>query len=197
MLKHQLRRELKKTISYLDAKTIEAESLMICEKLIQLPRWTDNRTVLLFVSMPGKEVDTSCIIQKGRDQGKVIAFPRMYGEDIKFHILDNDDPSNMETHPYGVEEPKASLPVFTPSPGNRALIVIPGLGFDASGNRLGRGKGYYDRYLRRYSKYLDMAAVAFSCQIIEKVPVDERDVRIPAVVTPQKTYFDNSSAANS
>ena len=189
MPKHQLRRELKKKISHLDAKIIETESTMICGNLTRLPQWTDNRTVLLFISMPGKEVDTSCIIQKGREQGKVLAFPRMYGNEIKFHILDNDDPSNMETHPYGVAEPKESLPVFTPSAGNRALIVIPGLGFDASGNRLGRGKGYYDRYLHRYSQYIDMAAVAFSCQIVEKVPVDERDVRIPAVVTPKKVIL--------
>ena len=187
------RRDLRKRIQCLDPETIKRESSMICEKLTSLPLWTKNNTVLLFFSMEGKELDTSCIIQKGWEEGKNLAFPRMYGDEIRFHYVKNTGISNLEPHTYGVLEPVHSLPVYIPSNRNRALIVVPGLGFDASGKRIGRGKGYYDRYLARYSEFLDVTGAALSCQLTDEIPVDERDRIIPVVVTPEMVYYSSSA----
>ncbi len=195
--KKLLRKDIKKRIRNLDLETVKQESSMVCEKLTVLPSWQKNSTVLLFFSMEGKELDTSCIIQKGWDEGKKLAFPRMYGDEILFHYVDKSDMPNLETHPYGVLEPDKSLPVYVPSEENRALIVVPGLGFDASGRRIGRGKGYYDRYLSRYSAFLDIAGIALSCQLTDEIPVDERDKTIPVVITPNMVYYNSSTTTHS
>lgn len=195
--KKLLRKELTKRITVMGPETIKRESLMICEKLTFLPAWKKNSTVLLFFSMEGKELDTSCIIQKGWEEGKKLAFPRMHGDVIAFHYVDKSDMSNLETHPYGVLEPDKSLADYIPSKENRALIIVPGLGFDASGKRIGRGKGYYDRYLARYSAFLDIAGIALSCQLTDRIPVNEKDKIIPVVVTPKMVYYSSSTTTHS
>ncbi len=187
--KNKLRLFLSSKISAMDIDTINKESIEVSTTLTKLNIWGKNTTILIFLSMRGKEIETSYIIKKAWEQGKTIAIPRMYGNELKFHIIAGNDLPNLNVHPYGILEPESSVPVFIPSEENKALIIIPGLGFSPDGKRIGRGKGYYDRYLQTYGKYLDIAGIALSCQIVDKIPVNERDVDIPVIVTPNNVFY--------
>jgi len=183
--KKRLRKILKDKIAAMPEEKAAEESIRITEILTELPQWKNSRNILSFFSMKGKEIDTSFMINRGWDEGKTIAFPRMHGDTIRFHIVEREQIHGLEHHPYGIVEPPSGFPEFIPSEDNRALLIAPGLGFTADGKRLGRGKGYYDRYLEKYGKYLDIVAVAFSCQITDSLPEEETDRRVPVIVTPE------------
>ena len=77
------------------------------------------------------------------------------------------------------------------------VILVPGVAFDDRGRRLGRGAGYYDRYLASYQARRRrplVAAVCFSCQVVEEVPCEAHDMRMDAVLTPGEVLFGEGAA---
>ena len=189
--KKDLRSFLRKKISGIPAAEKEKESSRISDRLFTLPEWKSNNLVLAFLSME-QEVQTGIILKRIREEGKVLALPRMHGEKIVFHMTTALDALSLDMHPFGVREPKASLPVVIPSKENHALMVTPGLGFTPDGSRIGRGKGYYDRYLDEYGKYLDIVAVAFDCQMVQYIPTETFDKPVPVLITPSRIFRVNS-----
>jgi len=110
-------------------------------------------------------------------QDKRIALPRVLGEDLQFHWV----ASRAELQPgrFGILEPAADAPIA----GNDFdLILVPGLAFDLRGGRLGRGKGFYDRFLSTACGL--RAGVCFEDQIEGEVPVEPHDLRMDFVITP-------------
>ena len=112
------------------------------------------------------------------------------------------DLPGLEYNPYGIWEPRNSAPAFTidhcsgKKSGNRknnaektelCIIVTPGLAFDRSGHRLGRGKGFYDKWLDRFrqsltSRIILPVGIGFSVQLVEAVPFDEHDIPLPRLI---------------
>ncbi len=180
-MKQKLRSRLKNKINDLSLSEIKNKSIRIAEKLFNLPEWKRNNTILIFFSME-REVQTDRIIKKAREDGKTLAFPKMYGKEIRFHIVRDKDMHSLSLHPYGIREPLSSFPEYIPSQTKRAMLITPGLGFTLEGLRLGRGKGYYDRYIDKYRDYLDIVAVAFGCQIVDSIPADKFDQSIPKII---------------
>jgi len=188
--KKALRSLLKNRIQRLStAKKLE-ESLSITNTLFSLPQWEKSTTVLIFYSME-EEVRTQGIITRAGNAGKKIAFPRMQGKDIVFHYVSKNSEDSLKMHPYGVREPEATSPECIPSQKNTALLITPGLGFTPKGLRLGRGKGFYDRYISQYRDFLDIVGIAFNCQIVNTIPVEPHDQPIPIILTPSKIYHSN------
>jgi len=74
------------------------------------------------------------------------------------------------------------------SPNEIDFVVVPGLAFDLKGNRLGRGKGYYDRFLKRLRNDASTCGVAFDCQLLDEVPHGPSDFRLDALVTESKAF---------
>lgn len=148
--------------------------------------YKDAETVLLFVPLPD-EVDTSYIIEKALADGKRVAVPRTDGKgQMDFYYLDGNRPvsGQLAAGSYGIFEPeKTAEMVDTLQFPPHAVIAVPGLAFSKDGNRLGRGKGYYDMYVRRIktagrNQPPALVAVCFSLQILESVPHDNFDLHL-------------------
>lgn len=185
--KRAARAQMKAVISRTARTERDEWSNGITEKVIGLAEWENCQTVLAFLPMAG-EVDTTGIITRSLKAGKAVGVPRMYGPDIKFHKIDTVD-GPWDHHPYGLPEPPVSLPVIDPCSANAGdtFVVTPGLCFDNQGNRLGFGRGYYDRVIRRCrsaeNRRIFFAAVCFNLQLVECVPTGEHDCVLDLIVT--------------
>ncbi len=105
---------------------------------------------------------------------------------FRLRTLDELEPGCM-----GIPEPKKSLRQESGrivDPQNIELVLVPGLAFDASGNRLGRGAGYYDRFLARLRPSTVLIGLAFECQVFESVPVEPHDRPVDFVVTERTIH---------
>ncbi|KAA6320428.1 5-formyltetrahydrofolate cyclo-ligase [termite gut metagenome] len=131
-------------------------------------------TVLLFHSLKD-EPDTHVFIKKW-SKTKRILLPVVCGEALELRIYSNQKDLLVGT--YGIKEPSGE--VFTDY-SSIDLAVVPGVAFDRSGNRLGRGKGYYDKLLSHIPAY--KIGICFPYQLIEKVPTDEFDIVVDEVIS--------------
>ncbi len=196
MQKKELRREIHARLAGLSDPEKRARTAAITARLTATDWWRDAEAVLAFLSMPG-ELDTAPLVQAARAAGKAVAVPRIAGDDLVFHRIDRPD-TPLLPGVFGIPEPDAGLPVFRPEEARRArvLVVTPGLAFDGRFNRLGRGKGYYDRFLRRIREAAGGAngggnvravGVCFSEQLVDGVPVDGHDQPLDGLVTDRET----------
>ena len=154
------------------------------------PEWRGAELVLAFLSMPS-EIDTSPAIEAALADGKRVAVPRIDGDDIAFVELSpgwRDWPRDR----WDIPAPPAEAPAVRPAEiaGLATLALVPGLAFDRSGGRLGRGKGFYDRFLASVAASRPAAAArspssaapfvaigyGYESQVVDSVPTDERDL---------------------
>lgn len=151
-----------------------------------LPGFKAADTILVYWSIPG-EVETHEFIARWHGTKRIV-LPKVCGEGIM--ELREYAPEYMQEGYRGIMEPSDSAPLVPAS--EIGFAVIPGMAFDRSGGRLGRGKGYYDRLLP--SLICLKAAVAYGHQLVEEVPVEAHDVRMDMVITPNNSYICNSEA---
>lgn len=173
-----------------------AASALISARLLALPEFTAAHTIAAFVGVGG-EVNTNDLIVQALGMGKRVAVPWRDGAELRFaaiRSLDELIPASL-----GLLEPPASL---RNDPGRNCpaeaidLVVTPGVAFDRTGRRLGRGKGYYDRFFRRVRTDAFRVAVGFECQMVEAVPVGSGDEPLDAVVTEAAVYRFTSQGAS-
>lgn len=158
-------------------------SEQIWQTIETISGFKDSDIVLLYWSMPG-EVDTHGFIRRWYGRKRIV-LPKVVGDILE---LREYSPVHMVEGYRGILEPSSDA-VAVPA-GEIGFAVVPGVAFDAEGGRLGRGKGYYDRLLP--SLNCIKAAVAFEHQLVEEVPVEEHDVRMDMVITPNNCYLCNS-----
>jgi 5-formyltetrahydrofolate cyclo-ligase len=178
-LKTVLRKEIAAAREGLSAEARMYKSSEIGRRLFQLPEFQAAGVIMFFASFRS-EVDTLPMIRKALALGKKVILPKVKGRDLElFEIRDFDK----DTAPgaWKIPEPKESLPVTI---GEVDLMIMPGLGFDVSGNRLGYGAGFYDRLLGAFSK--TTVALAFEEQIVSRVPADPHDVPVKKIVTEKR-----------
>lgn len=178
--KATLRRELRARLKAMSAASRREESVQICEHLSALPAWRDASSVLAFVPT-ASEPDVWPAIRAAHAAGRIICLPRFDPETNTYRpCLVSDLDADLCVGPYGIREPGAHCPEWS----GKALdlILVPGLGFDGSGARLGRGKGYYDRLLAGGTGC--KCGVAFEAQMIPELPMEPHDVRLDLVITP-------------
>ena len=124
------------------------------------------------------EVQTHDFIEKW-SKNKRILLPVVVENDLELRLYSGTQ--SLCIGSYGIEEPVGKA--FTDYH-SIDLVVVPGVAFDASGHRLGRGKGYYDRLLPHIPAY--KAGICFPFQLVEEVPSEEFDIRMDAVITCDK-----------
>ncbi|MCQ2149251.1 MAG: 5-formyltetrahydrofolate cyclo-ligase [Bacteroidales bacterium] len=152
----------------------------IWDRLETLDGFRDSDIVLLYWSIPG-EPDTHAFIRHLAEDRKV-ALPVVCGDVLELRLY---DAARMKEGYRGIAEPSAAA--VTVHPDEIGFAVIPGLAFDASGRRLGRGKGFYDRLLPVL--HCPVAGVCFDSHFVEKVPVDDYDMPVDLVITPNNLYL--------
>lgn len=164
----------------------EEKSRKILERLKARPEFVRARRVMTYVGV-GSEVATLPLIQEMLDSGRTVFVPWCEPADLRlFHLRSIDE---LAPSGYGLLEPLPELrllPERDGRPESLDLIVAPGVAFDRQGNRLGHGRGYYDRLLVR-ARGVPAIAVAFECQMVDRVPMSATDVRVDVVITEQGT----------
>lgn len=148
-------------------------SAQIMEALESTPQFQKAQTVMLYSSLPD-EVRTTAFIERWRNRKRII-LPTVVGDDIVPVELTPDTP-------FAVGDFNILEPQNRPYTGGYDLIVVPGMAFDRAGNRLGRGKGYYDRFLSQNQSVYKIG-ICFGFQIVGNVPTEPTDIRMDEVLT--------------
>lgn len=175
--KRALRRQV---LAVRDALTVDDRAergRTIVERLLALPEVVDARTVMAFWSF-GSEVDTAPLIARLLADGRTVALPRTEGPEIVPVTYERGDP--VRSTAYGAMEPPFGRGL---SADELDLVVVPGVAFDREGNRIGYGRGYYDRLVSRLRPGVPTVAIAFGMQIVDRVPSGGTDRRVDAIVT--------------
>lgn len=178
--KRQLRKQIQQILAEISPEVRVQKSRMICNAVIASEEYKKASVVMLFLSML-HEVDTTAMILDAFQHGKTVAVPKMSWQQrhmipVEIQSLD----TGLQTDRMGLRNPTTGTPVPFE---DIDLVIVPGLGFDRKGNRLGRGGAYYDRFLSSPGMRAEKWAVAFSEQILDAIPHEEKDVPMNAIVT--------------
>jgi len=157
----------------------------IWKRLVEVPAFQTARLALFYVTL-GSEVETGMMRRLSRALGMAVAAPRAEpsGRRMRFHLLPSDDA--LIVGPYGVLQPAADAPLAPLGAG--AVVLVPGTVFDAGGNRLGMGGGFYDRWLSGEGRGLPTIGLAFHEQVVDQVPASPHDVPVQWLVTDKETH---------
>lgn len=150
--------------------------------------WTNAQHVPMLAAFSPRldEPDIRPFVQAWISSGRRVCFPLCVTENTGAPVLQFHEVRNMEEDLksgfYGLREPDATLAGI--APGNIDAVLVPGIAFDRNGGRLGRGKGYYDRFLAACPQALTLAP-AFPWQVVEEVPMEPHDARIRGIALPE------------
>lgn len=155
-------------------------SVAACRNLLRTPEYARAEVIMIFLTMTC-EVDTSHIaLQAWNDLKRVLA-PRVAWEQRRMIPTEIQSlTSDVREGELGVRQPVEGMPVPV---SDIDLLVVPGLAFDAHGNRLGRGRGFYDRFLAHRDFRGTACGLSIEEQVVERVPTAENDVRLSMLVT--------------
>lgn len=162
---------------------VEQKSLQISNNLIALDIFKLSRSIALF-SPIHNEVRTQSVFDKAIEHRKEVYFPRVNGPSLDFCRVQNLE--QLKSGNFGVLEPFPQLPAANIH--DIDLFVLPGVAFDRSGNRVGYGKGFYDRALADVPKE-KKAALAYHFQLSDSVPADEDDRKVGILITERGVFF--------
>ena len=159
------------------------KSRLIADKLFALGEFTGVHLVLFYASFDG-EVDTFEMMKQAQRIGKTIALPIIIKEEKRLtpSRIENLD-KELAVGPYGVKQPINDY--WRPVELNHIeLVIVPGIAFDKRNNRLGRGAGYYDLFLKTLSKDTPSIGLAFDFQLLSSLPYQKgQDVPVTRVIT--------------
>ena len=154
----------------------------IKEKLFNLKEYREAKSVLFYVSYNG-EVFTHDMIKEAMKNKRVVV-PISNKEDHSLSLSELKDWDDLKVSSYGILEPEKSK-IRQISVDDVDLIIVPGVGFDIYGNRMGHGKGYYDRLLEK-AKGKTFIGLAFEFQIVDKIPTNKHDVPVGMIITEER-----------
>lgn len=172
--KKELRTNYKKLRNEMPEETREELSAEICGHILGSRLY--QQAELIFAYYPlGNEVSLLPVIEDALSNGRRIAFPKVEGEDMEFYQV--KDLNELEEGYFHVMEP-----VTESAAEEAALVLTPGVVFDMDGNRIGYGKGFYDRYLGKHPECITLG-IAYESQIVECFEADMRDKKMDYIVT--------------
>ena len=172
--KKMARQRIKRLISVMAQEQKTEQSAAVWERLEQTDAFRSATDILAYWSMDD-EVQTPQFIEKWTAAGKRFYLPSIQGDDL---IVKHYEGTLKPGDQFGIPEPDGEQ-VTDLSP--ITLVIVPGRAFDAQGNRMGRGRGFYDRLLPQLPHALK-AGVCFDCQKLPSVPTDECDIKMDFVV---------------
>lgn len=175
MDKQELRKQIraaKKAVPFCDKLS---RSIPIMQQVEEIPEFQQAKTILLYWSMDD-EVQTHDFVNKWYQQ-KTLLLPCVDGDDLRLRQYTGPDCLKAGEQ-FGIGEPTG--PEFTALE-TIEMIIVPGMAFDRNNNRMGRGRGFYDRLLKSTPNAFKVG-VAFDFQMVENVPTEEFDVPMNAVI---------------
>lgn len=178
--KAALRQKIRETLKNLSPEKRETDSRKLCAKLEEQPFFQNAAGILFFAPLPG-EIDLWPLLPEALAAGKIIALPQFDAATQSYVVRRVQNLQNeIEPGKFRVREPKSSCAKI---PTDKIdLALVPGVAFDLSGNRLGRGRGFFDRLLAEVRGV--KCGIAFDEQFVDEVPTGESDVAVDFIMTP-------------
>ena len=179
--KRRLRRGLMAQRAALSPEQISHYSAVITSHVCAMPRFNASHTVMAYMALP-QEVQLSDVIATAQQQHKRVVVPVVTAQGL-IAVECPSDRRHFRRSLYGILEPRDTSVVVPPA--EIDYVLVPGVGFDLRGNRLGYGAGYYDRFLKLLPATADYGGVAFHIQLVSQVPSRCHDVPMRFMVTEQ------------
>jgi 5-formyltetrahydrofolate cyclo-ligase len=182
--KSELRRKLRGILKEMTSSQRAEQSERAIKLLRSRPEWREARMVALYAPL-STEMDLSPLLSATLEEAREIAIPSFDVSSGKYLLRAiQNHTTDCVVGQFGILEPASHCAIV---PGSRLdLILVPGLGFDKNGGRLGRGKGYYDRLLQECSGL--RCGCAFEEQLIPQIPMESHDLPMHCLLTPEHWF---------
>jgi 5-formyltetrahydrofolate cyclo-ligase len=178
LTKEEIRSKILLRLKTQKEDTRDRKSRIITKKLLRTKVFKKAKIVMFYIAFGG-EVNTEEMILEARKLKKIIAVPVCKKNIITIRPCSLEDSASLKKGPYGVCEP--AVKKFIDSR-QIDLVIVPGTAFDKQGNRLGRGKGCYDRFLKTLPEDTPTVGLAFDFQIIPSLPRHKHDVSVKKLI---------------
>jgi len=178
LTKHRIRSKILLRLKTQKEDDRDRKARVIERKLLRQEVFKKAKTVMFYIAFGG-EVDTKSMIKIAKKLGKIIAVPICRKDKIRLKPCLLDDHAHLRKGPYGVLEPVVEKHIGLEE---LDVVVVPGVAFDKDGNRLGRGKGCYDRFLNELPRDTATFGLAFDFQILPSLPIHAHDVGVHKVL---------------
>ncbi len=158
----------------------------IFKKFIKSTFYKNAKTIFIFVSF-GSEVNTHKIIEQAISDGKNICVPKINSKEKGMEVFKIEGMADLKEGYYGVLEPFVDRSKVAEE--EIDLVVVPGIGFDINGYRLGYGGGFYDKFFNNMKKEVPKIALGYNVQMVDEVTTEEHDERVNGLITETHTYI--------
>lgn len=183
MDKNQIREDYKAFRNKLTDDQRTEASIHIANRILELPIWTANYYHLFLSSTEHHEVDTEPLLTLLQAKDKQVILPKMKRNSCLDHYL-LTDATPIKINAWGIPEPQEGITV---PPSKIDVVFAPLLAYDIRGNRLGYGKGYYDRFLAQCAPECIVIGLSFF-KPEQSIPFDANDIPLDYCVTPEKIF---------
>ena len=180
-----IRKELREVLARMSEAELHQKSIAACNLLSTTPEFLSARVVMLYLSTP-HEVDTAPLALKCWQDGKTVVVPKVSWDQRRMLPVEIATlQAGLTTTGHGVREPITGKPIPIDM---IDLVVVPGIGFTVSGHRIGRGMGFYDRFLAQ-SEFIGVSCgLGFEAQVVEQFPVLDHDMPLSMLATEQRIH---------
>jgi 5-formyltetrahydrofolate cyclo-ligase len=177
-----MRREVRQRVAALTEIERARAATKVRGILSEQQRWRDARSILFYAALPD-ELDIRPLLELGLAMQKLVALPRYDSQSGQYCACEvRNLAGDLTPGRYGVQEPSTQCGTV---PLNQLdFVLVPGVAFDLSGRRLGRGKGFYDRLLGAVRG--TTCGIAFDEQIVPCIPVEPHDSDVNCILTPTR-----------
>ncbi len=181
MPKTNYRRLLLEKRRTMTADAWKAASLLAQQTLIESLEFERARVLALYASIQN-ELDTSLVMETALAAGKIVLYPAMTADGLLFRRVTGK--GDFLPGLFGVLEPVPSTAIYPPTEAD--LIVIPGVAFDTAGNRIGYGKGYYDKALHQLEGKGRLTGFCHDFQLVDEIVGEPHDVKMDRIITERR-----------
>jgi 5-formyltetrahydrofolate cyclo-ligase len=175
MDKQELRNKIKALKRAMTQQQIEEKSQALGRLFLASDAYKNARTIYGYLPY-NQEVRTTAMLQKALEDGKRVAVPKCYGDEMRFIYL--DDLSKVEKGYCNIPEPIEDGPIADDP---TALVLMPGLAFDPQGHRMGYGGGFYDKLLAAEPGHPTLA-LCYDFQMLEHLATEDHDIPVDTVL---------------
>ena len=175
MDKKELRRQIREQKRAMTEEQIVAASSRLGELFLNCPQYKQAQTIYGYLPY-NQEVRTVPMLEQAMKEGKRVAVPKCYGDEMRFIYM--DDLSKVEKGYANIPEPIADEPV---ADDKTALVLMPGMAFTKDGKRMGYGGGFYDKFLAAEPNH-PTVALCYDFQMVEDLPTEDYDIPVDCVL---------------
>ena len=175
--KKELRKKIRARKRDIPVDELREMSRLACERLLAYERLSNASTVMMYYPL-SDEVDVTPVIEQLAENGKTVVLPQVTGE-ATMVLRRYTGKADLQEGAFGIMEPCGEI--FSDYE-TIDVAIIPGMAFDRCGNRLGRGKGYYDRFLPLLPARVYKIGVCFPFQLLDDIPMEEHDIKMDTIL---------------